>query len=479
MNQEEIGQFILKLRKEKNMTQEELAKRLHVTDRAISHWEKGRRLPDVFLLKEICDIFDISINELIRCKKEKESDKMDDDSLFKMIDYSDTLLKANRKKLNIILLVFGLVIIIFSFLFFERFFSIVFIIFGNLIVSFSLNKLLIKKYKKTFSVIFFICVFIICFIFDYLFVVFFRRVPIFYYESKVNYEYTEYDSFFYKIYQVNRGEGDLEYFIVDTNNKYNEDNLPISAFNREKNGWDEAVFYSKMAIDKSQIKNNSFNDYTAFLPLSDCSREFHIDDQTRVTFYCDDLFFLNNTSKYKTAFLYSSLLLFLTRDDVNKITFERFNERFVAYRERFQENYPNYKEINEGNFNQLVERKMFNTYFINKVFDNVFVGDYKGETFIRTYKVLNIDDGPVINSYFLTLNQCDGEEETVLVKEIDRVPEAGKVYEFTIQPKVSTNYIDDTIDSIFDNSMVLNIVETDKICEEQTQGKINRYVLKK
>ena len=41
MDQEKIGQFILKLRKEKNMTQQELAKRIGVTDRAISKWENG------------------------------------------------------------------------------------------------------------------------------------------------------------------------------------------------------------------------------------------------------------------------------------------------------------------------------------------------------------------------------------------------------------------------------------------------------
>ena len=52
MNQEVIGKFIAECRKEKNMTQQELADKLGVTDRAISHWENGRRLPDYSLLKE-------------------------------------------------------------------------------------------------------------------------------------------------------------------------------------------------------------------------------------------------------------------------------------------------------------------------------------------------------------------------------------------------------------------------------------------
>ena len=64
MNQENIGKFIAKCRKEKNMTQQELADKIGVTDRAVSHWENGRRLPDYSLIKKLCDILSISINEL-------------------------------------------------------------------------------------------------------------------------------------------------------------------------------------------------------------------------------------------------------------------------------------------------------------------------------------------------------------------------------------------------------------------------------
>ena len=53
MDQEKIGRFITKLRMEKNMTQQELADTLNVTDRAIGNWENGRRLPDISLMKEL------------------------------------------------------------------------------------------------------------------------------------------------------------------------------------------------------------------------------------------------------------------------------------------------------------------------------------------------------------------------------------------------------------------------------------------
>ena len=52
MDQEKIGKFILKLRKEKNMTQQELADKLNVTDRAVSHWENGISLPHLSLFSK-------------------------------------------------------------------------------------------------------------------------------------------------------------------------------------------------------------------------------------------------------------------------------------------------------------------------------------------------------------------------------------------------------------------------------------------
>ena len=69
MNQEKIGKFIAKERKEKNMTQQELAKKLNITDRAISHWENGRSMPDAGIMLELCKLLDINVNELLSAKK--------------------------------------------------------------------------------------------------------------------------------------------------------------------------------------------------------------------------------------------------------------------------------------------------------------------------------------------------------------------------------------------------------------------------
>ena len=65
MNQVKIGKFIAQCRKEKNMTQAELAEKLNITDRAISKWETGKGMPDSSIMLELCDELDISVNELL------------------------------------------------------------------------------------------------------------------------------------------------------------------------------------------------------------------------------------------------------------------------------------------------------------------------------------------------------------------------------------------------------------------------------
>ena len=65
MDQIKIGKFIQEKRKSKNLTQLELAEKLNITDRAISKWECGKSLPDASIMLELCEILDISVNELL------------------------------------------------------------------------------------------------------------------------------------------------------------------------------------------------------------------------------------------------------------------------------------------------------------------------------------------------------------------------------------------------------------------------------
>ena len=65
MDKEKIGRFISMLRKEKGMTQKELADKLHVSDRTISKWERGAGLPDASLMVALSDLLGITVNELL------------------------------------------------------------------------------------------------------------------------------------------------------------------------------------------------------------------------------------------------------------------------------------------------------------------------------------------------------------------------------------------------------------------------------
>ena len=105
MNQEKIGNFILELRKEKNMTQQELADKIGVTDKAISKWENGRGMPDLSLMKPLCRELDISINELIsgeRIDKKDYQEKLEE-NIMNTIDYSVQEQKKQTKVFKIIL----------------------------------------------------------------------------------------------------------------------------------------------------------------------------------------------------------------------------------------------------------------------------------------------------------------------------------------------------------------------------------------
>ena len=60
-----LGQRIKELRKQSGMTQDDLADLLHVTRAAVSSWETGKRTPDIYMLRDIADVFEVSLDELV------------------------------------------------------------------------------------------------------------------------------------------------------------------------------------------------------------------------------------------------------------------------------------------------------------------------------------------------------------------------------------------------------------------------------
>lgn len=89
MDQIKIGQFIAECRKDKNLTQEQLAEMLNTTNKSVLKWENGNCLPASSLYEPLCNILEITINELFAGKKIKDEDykKVADENLMQMLKY--------------------------------------------------------------------------------------------------------------------------------------------------------------------------------------------------------------------------------------------------------------------------------------------------------------------------------------------------------------------------------------------------------
>ena len=87
MDNQKIGSFIRDLRKEKDMTQKDLADLLHITDRAVSKWERGLNAPDIALLEPLAEVLDVTVGELIRGTRGGEA-QTDEEETKSILDYS-------------------------------------------------------------------------------------------------------------------------------------------------------------------------------------------------------------------------------------------------------------------------------------------------------------------------------------------------------------------------------------------------------
>lgn len=82
-----IGETIANLRKQKGMTQSELAEKMNVTDKAVSKWERDLSCPDINTISKLADVLDVSVEELLKAKKQDYSNN-------KIKDLINLILKA-------------------------------------------------------------------------------------------------------------------------------------------------------------------------------------------------------------------------------------------------------------------------------------------------------------------------------------------------------------------------------------------------
>ena len=112
MDQIKIGIFIRDLRKEKNLTQDELAEHFNVARRTVSRWETGANMPDLSILVEMTDYFNVDLRELF--DGERKSEKMNkelEDTVIKTAEYSNAE-KTKMVKMTLVYFIVGIIALI-------------------------------------------------------------------------------------------------------------------------------------------------------------------------------------------------------------------------------------------------------------------------------------------------------------------------------------------------------------------------------
>ena len=96
-----IGETIASLRKQKGMTQNELAEKMNVTDKAVSKWERDLSCPDINTISKLAEILDVSVEELLKAKKKEDSNT-------KMKDLINLIFKAVALAMGIAVVVLNI-----------------------------------------------------------------------------------------------------------------------------------------------------------------------------------------------------------------------------------------------------------------------------------------------------------------------------------------------------------------------------------
>ncbi len=225
MNQEKIGKFIAECRKEKGLTQQELAEKLNVTDRSISKWENAKCLPDLSLFNPLCQELGITINELLsgeKIKKEHYQEKFEE-NIVKTIDYSTKKLTKYNSIISLILIIFGLFVAISAIIIFpsESSWSSNYSVFGIIIFTIGIARLAkpIIWYKRLIIILsaFTISMGILLSM-DYLSVKLNKKAPMFRNTTTTTGDVIYYDTPFYDVYRC-YFDTDKEYWTITKNSK--------------------------------------------------------------------------------------------------------------------------------------------------------------------------------------------------------------------------------------------------------------------
>ena len=219
MNQEKIGKFIAECRRKKNMTQQELAEKLGVSDRTIGNWENGRNMPDLSLFKPLCD-------EVVKSKEYQE--KLEE-NIINTISYTNKKLENKNNIIGLLLIIFGVLISLSAIAIFpsESSWGAIYSVFGAIISLLGVSRFT-KKLNHSKRLIcnfgYFIIFIAVLFIIDYIGVINIHQAPRFSLVKVTGDNVIYYDTLFYDVVRCNV-DSDNETFTVIKNGKYDRDNI--------------------------------------------------------------------------------------------------------------------------------------------------------------------------------------------------------------------------------------------------------------
>ena len=231
MDQEKIGKFIASCRRKKNITQQELAEKLGVSDRTIGNWENGRNMPDLSLFKPLCNELDITLNDLMSGEKvnEKEYQEKLEENIINTINYTNKKIKNHNNLIGLILIIFGVLISITAVAIFpsESSWGSIYSVFGAIISLVGVSrftKQLAYPKRLICNFSYFLIFVLILMVIDYAGVINIHQAPRFSLIKVSGENVIYYDTPFYDVVRCNVDK-DNETFKVIKNQKYDRDNI--------------------------------------------------------------------------------------------------------------------------------------------------------------------------------------------------------------------------------------------------------------
>lgn len=102
MDQKKIGVFLKELRKEKGITQEQLAELVQVSGRTVSRWENGNNMPDLDILVALSDFYEVGLREILDGERKSENMNREmEETVLKAVDYTNTEAERLNKRVRI------------------------------------------------------------------------------------------------------------------------------------------------------------------------------------------------------------------------------------------------------------------------------------------------------------------------------------------------------------------------------------------